>query len=152
MDEKEKRELLKSEYLHLQSVIEDFDQRALTVKTWSISFSFAALGGAFAANAPIVLLVASVSALIFWFLEGQWKTFQYAYYSRSETIEEFFAGKIQDLAPMQIGTSWRSDWNEGGIKRLLWIIRWPHVAMPHIAVFVIGLIVYVCVVKGLIQI
>jgi len=65
LDEKERRELLKAEYLHIQRVIEDFDGRAVTIKAWSISFSMVALAGSFASHTPAALLVASLSAFLF---------------------------------------------------------------------------------------
>lgn len=89
-------------------MIESFDGRMLTIKTWSVSFSLAALGGAFATDVAEVLLIASLSALMFWFIEGFWETFQYAYYGRSRTMEDYFAGQPKDLDPMQIGASWNA--------------------------------------------
>ena len=147
MNEKERRELLKSEYLHIQSVIEAFDEKVLTVKAWSITFSLAAIAGAFAADSSAVLLVASFSALIFWFLEGQWKSFQYAYYDRSEKIEKYFNGQGQThIKPMQIGSSWYANWKKGGFKRLFRMMLWPHVMLPHFAVFIVGIILFSSVV------
>lgn len=143
MDDAEKRALLKDEYLHLQKVIEDFDGRAVTIKAWSVTFSLVALVGAFASHAPVAFLVGSFSACLFWMIEGYWKTFQYAHYARTGKIERFFAGEIKELIPMQIGASWYERWKTGGMKRLLRIMFWPHVALPHILVFVLGLLLYV---------
>ena len=38
-------------------------------------------------------MVACFSALLFWYIEASWKTFQYAYYDRAWEIEEYFRGK-----------------------------------------------------------
>ena len=152
MDDKELREFLKSEYFQLQSVIEGFDKKALTVKAWSVTFSMAAVGSAFAVDSAAILIVASGSAIIFWFLEGQWKSFQYAYYKRSRKIEDFFALKIKTLTPLQIGKSWYDHWREGGLSRLYRIMCWPHVALPHVVVLFVGLVLYLCVHYGLIDI
>ena len=35
--------LLKEEYLHLQKTVEDFDQRTLTIKAWSVTTSMAGI-------------------------------------------------------------------------------------------------------------
>ena len=152
MDDHDKRTLFKDEYLHLQGVIEDFDGRMLTIKAWSVSFSLAALGGAFATDSAEVFLIASLSALMFWLIEGFWKTFQYAHYKRSGQLEDYFAGKQLDLQPMQIGRSWFIHWKKGGVKRLFRIMSWPHVALPHIAAFVLGVALYVAVMKGWIKV
>jgi len=141
----EKHELLKSEYLHLQKVIEDFDGRAVTIKAWSISFSLVALVSAFASHAAPILLVASFSALLFWIIESFWKTFQYAYYDRAGDIEEFFRGDKRDLIPLQIGVFWYKRWKSGGMRRLIRIMGWPHVALPHALIFFVGLILFVIV-------
>ena len=87
MNDTELRAALQAEYLHLQRVIEDFDARALTIKAWSITFSLAAIGGGFASGAAEMFLVSGFSALLFWYIEAMWKTFQYAYHERSSRIE-----------------------------------------------------------------
>ena len=93
MNEEQLRNALQAEYLHLQKVIEDFDGRALTIKAWSVTFSLVTIAGFFATQKPAVLMVACFSALLFWYIEASWKTFQYAYYDRAWEIEEYFRGK-----------------------------------------------------------
>jgi hypothetical protein len=134
MTEIENRDLLKAEYLHLQGVIEAFDGRALTIKAWSITFSLTSIGAAYAANAWPILIVAALSSLMFWTIEGFWKTFQYAHYDRAGKLEKYFAGEGDEPVPMQIAASWYVQWKKGGIRRLVRIMMWPHVALPHIFV------------------
>ena len=152
MDEDIKRQLLKDEYLHIQNVIESFDGRALTIKAWSISFSLAALAGAFANHSKLVFLIASLSTLLFWLIEGYWKTFQYAYYSRTGKIEKYFENESKNIVPLQIGSSWYTHWKAGGRRRLVRIMLWPHVALPHIVIFFIGLVLYFMEVLEIIEI
>jgi len=142
---------LQAEYLQLQKTIEDFDSRALTIKAWSVSFSLVAVAGAFVSNSDVVLLVASLSALLFWLLEGTWKGFQYAYYRRSKSIEAHFRGDVSLPAPFQIGTTWSASWREGGVRRIAWILTWPQVAMPHLAVCILALAIFVLVRQKVIQ-
>ncbi len=137
----DKSDLLKEEYFHLQSVIESFDQRALTIKAWSVSL--AAAIGTFASEMSWTLLVIAGSALMFWLIEGFWKSFQDAYFARTREIEDYFSGKNGDIVPMQIGRSWYKAWRQGGRKRLMRILQWPHVALPHVGVVIISLVVYV---------
>ena len=152
MEKRDRDELLKDEYLHIQSVIEEFDGRMLTIKAWSVSFSLAAFAGAFAAHAAEVLLIASLSACMFWLIEGLWKTFQYAHYYRSIQIEEYFSGKTAAIEPMQIGSSWQVHWKRGGRKRLYRIMRWPHVFLPHGVVFLLGVVLYVAAIVGVVRV
>lgn len=151
MSDEQFRAALQAEYLHLQKVIEDFDGRALTIKAWSITFSLVALVGAFASHAAAVFLVSSISALLFWFIEGSWKTFQYAYYERSGDIEEYFRGKKKIEAPFQIGTSWFRGWQSGGADRLKKIFFWPHIALPHVIVAFLGLLLFLLATTGVIK-
>src|SRR6266545_92742 len=82
LTEKQLRKLLKQEYLQLQSTIEGFDGRVLTIKAWSVTFSMMALVGAFAAHAAPALLIAVFGSCLFWWIECMWKTSQYAFYRR----------------------------------------------------------------------
>jgi len=143
MDEFTKIQLLKEEYLHLQNIIERFNGRVITIKSWSISFSLTALGSAFVSHSSLVLLIASLSSLLFWIIEGYWKTFQYAYYDRIGKIEKFFEKGTKEIVPLQIGASWYKRWKSGGLKRLVKILFWPHVALPHVIIFFIGVIFYI---------
>ena len=138
MNEEVKRELFEKEYFHIQEVIEAFDGRTLTIKAWSITASLAGLSVAFIKHVPSVLLLSALSSVMFWLLEGMWKTFQFAYYDRSGEIEAYFSGEGSNLKPMQIGGDWYRHWKEGGMKRLFRILFWPHVALPHCFVFAVG--------------
>jgi hypothetical protein len=144
--------LLAQEYLHLQGVIEGFDAKALTIKAWSVTFSLAALGAAYAAKAPAIFAVASFSALLFWLLEGYWKTFQYAYYQRNGELEKHFEGTATLSSPMQIGSVWYKKWKAGGNKRLFRIMLWPHVALPHVAVIIVGGVLLALHLSGLVTV
>ncbi len=149
MDAQQKNAFLKDEYLHLQKVIEDFDGRAVTIKAWSVSFSMVGIGGALATHTPLTMLVASLSAALFWLIEGFWKTFQDAYFERAYHIEEFFAGNGKDLVPLQISRSWHLRWKRSGSRRLFHIMSWPHVALPHAAVLLVGLVLYALHIFGI---
>jgi hypothetical protein len=142
MDETEKIKLLKDEYLHLQKAIDDFDTRVLTIKAWSITFSLVVFTAAFSYRAPAALLVGSLSACLFWIIEGMWKEFQLAYYDRAQKIEDYFAGETQDIVPMQIKTSWYKSWKNVNPKQRRKRMLWPHVALPHVVVFLLGLLLY----------
>ncbi|MCI5127469.1 MAG: hypothetical protein D3905_02455 [Candidatus Electrothrix sp. AS4_5] len=142
MKQSETKELIAQEYIHLQGVIESFDSKALTIKAWSITFSLTSIAAAYTSKNANILLIASFSALLFWLLEGSWKTFQYAYYKRTGQIEEYFREERKELKPMQITVSWYENWKKEGIKRLLRIMCWPHVALPHLIVFFAGLFLF----------
>lgn len=138
MNDTELDSALQAEYFHLQTVIEDFDSKAISIKAWSISFSLAAIVGAFAGKSSLVLFVAFISALLFWLLEAIWKSFQLGYYERSASIERHFNGEQAMVAPFQIGKTWFAHWHAGGSRAWARLLLWPHVALPHAVVALIG--------------
>jgi hypothetical protein len=138
MNDDQRNDLLKGEYIQLHRAIEEFDGRPLTIKAWSVSFSLAALVGAFISHSPAILLVSSLSACLFWFIECTWKTFQYAFYARMNEIENFYAGKAEQPAPFQIGRSWYDRWSQLGRVKMCRMLCWPHVALPHAVVAALG--------------
>src|SRR5688500_5936924 len=119
MKEEQRDQLLAQEYFQLQKTIEDFDGRALTIKAWSVTFSAAGIGLAYDKGKPTILLVAALSALVFWIVETVWKIHQRAFYDRVERIEAYFAGAPDEIFPLQISRSWFASF--GGPKRA---IRW----------------------------
>ena len=137
------RALLEKEYFHLQSVIESFDAKSLTIKAWSVSVVGAlASSGAFSGKWQL-LLFASVMSLMFWLIDSAWKTFQYANYRRIGEIEEFMRGDRANIANLQIARSWYASYKDGGIRRFRRIMCWGHVFLPHGAMFVGLLLAYI---------
>ena len=143
MTDKQCLKFLKQEYLQLQQTIEGFDGRVLTIKAWSVTFSMMALVGAFAAHAPPALLIAVFGSCLFWWIECMWKTSQYAFYRRISVLEDYFAGKGGRPDPFQIGRSWYERWSTLGVRRMFRILFWPRVALPHAAVALLGVTLYV---------
>ena len=86
-------DFLRQEYFQLQQTVESFDQRALTIKAWSVTFSMAGVATAFTNHNSSLLLVAAIASLLFWLIEGHWKLFQQAYYPRIREIEALMAGE-----------------------------------------------------------
>ncbi len=148
MNDTEIDSALQAEYFHLQTVIEDFDSKAIGIKAWSISFSLAAIVGAFAGKSSLVLFVAFISTLLFWLLEAIWKSFQLGYYERSATIERHFNGEQTLDAPFQIGNAWFRHWHAGGSRAWAKLLLWPHVALPHAVVALIGGLLFLLSVLG----
>ncbi|MDP8994386.1 MAG: hypothetical protein M3N07_05285 [Pseudomonadota bacterium] len=142
MQDEKRNDLIAQEYLQLQKVVEDYDLRVITIKAWSVTFSAAGLGAAYLQGQPVLLLISALSALVFWIVEGLWKTNQQAYYPRIKQIENYFAkGATEaELAPFSIRSAWRTAFRaKRGYRRALRIMFWPHVALPHAVVMVAAL-------------
>lgn len=141
-DQAPNMQLLEKEYFHLQSDIESFDEKSLTIKAWSVSLAGAIAGSSAFTENKMVILFAALVSLMFWFIDGAWKTFQNANYQRVREIEEFMRGEISEIENLQIAKSWNMSYHGGGIKRLLTIMFWSHVMLPHGAMFVLLSVIY----------
>ena len=71
MNKAETNSLLKDEYFQIERVILDFDQRAITIKAWSVTASMAGISASFLSDSYMLLLLASLSSIVF----GQLKDF-----------------------------------------------------------------------------
>lgn len=130
--------LLKEEYFHLNKVVQDFDQKALTIKAWSVTLSMAGMGAAFTQKAAILLLLGGFASVLFWITETLWKSFQQAHYTRIREIESCFASGTSETKPFQIGASWYQAWRQDRWRKLFRISFWPHVCLPHAIVAISG--------------
>lgn len=135
-------EILRQEYFQLQTTIESFDAKTLTIKAWSVTLSMAGIGAAYFQAKPVVLLLAAFSAFLFWIIEALWKTFQYAFYQRVYTIERYFSGETDTITAPRIAHAWSQSWHAGGTRRLMTVMMWPHVLLPHAVVAVGGVVLY----------
>jgi hypothetical protein len=75
------------EYFTLVDLVTSFDQRLLTIKGWGVTLSLASLGLGFQQDHYGLFLVAAVSGLAFWIVEGTTKFHQMRFYPRMGDIE-----------------------------------------------------------------
>lgn len=132
---------LQQEYFHLQKTVESFDERALTIKGWSVTVSMFGIGAAYLQHVPSLLLLSSASALMFWIIEALWKTFQRAFSLRLEEMEHYLNDKSpqQDFPFPYISLSWSSHWRSIPFLRVFF---WPHVLLPHLIIVLVGPALY----------
>jgi hypothetical protein len=93
IDDRERRSLLKDEYLLLQNHYEDFDRRSLTIKGWIAAGAVTALAISFGSSfryAWVLPILVAVLAAAFWYIEAYWKLFQSAIGDRIRIIEAYF--------------------------------------------------------------
>src|SRR5437868_6915089 len=95
--------LLKEEYFHLQKTVEDFDQRTLTIKAWSVTTSMVGIAASFLhSEASALSLLAALASLSFWMTEALWKEFQQCYYPRIRALERALATGNATKRPFRI--------------------------------------------------
>lgn len=78
---------LQTEYFKLVDLVTAFDQRLVTIKGWGVTLSLASLGVGFQQSHYGRFLVATVSAVAFWVVEGSTKLHQMQHYPRMREIE-----------------------------------------------------------------
>ncbi|MBR9920315.1 MAG: hypothetical protein GYB31_05690 [Bacteroidetes bacterium] len=137
-------DLLKEEYYFLQSTIEEYDKKAITIKAWSITFSLAVLATALASHEIHDLsLLSCVSAVLFWIIEGYWRIFQQSFYRRSLDIEMFLNGKkMEKFRVVNVMGSFNYN-----LKYLLKKNWWstffkPQTCLPYILISIVTLIMW----------
>ena len=137
MSATEKENLLRDEYLFLQETYEDFDQRALLIKGWSVTVSLGGLVVGLQYGKPYIWAIAALAGVLFWTIEAMWKGFQYCFSPRIQEIEAHFRGeaKYSEIKPLQIYSSWFEAYQEqsGGVARdLIQSAFLPLVFLPHV--------------------
>jgi hypothetical protein len=136
--------LLRDEYLLIQKQYEDFDGRIMTIKGWSATVGFAAIGAGFQYTKYLWLVAAGICAT-FWILEAIWKTLQYCYSERIKWLERAFeTGRFNEIQPFQIYTEWSSAFSETGWGAALREnMTLGVVFFPHIVAVVAGPLIFV---------
>ncbi len=135
---------IKEEYFYLHSQIEEFDKKALQIKQWSVTIAIAGIGTAYWKGVAELLLLSSLSALLFWFLETQWKLFQQSHLGRIRVIERYLRFPVKEFAPLQIHTYWNRCYKKTlrGFKCFFTVLAWRAVWIPHGAIAVAGVALY----------
>ncbi|MGA8046925.1 MAG: hypothetical protein WCA30_11740, partial [Dermatophilaceae bacterium] len=81
------RQDLLQEYYAILEVVSGFDQRAMTIKGWSVTLSLAALGLGFQQGHYALFALGAVTGIGFWLIEAMTKRHQLRYYARMRDIE-----------------------------------------------------------------
>jgi|SRR5271165_956870 len=136
----EDRSLLKEEYFQLQNAVEEFDQRGLTIKAWSVTTSMVGIATSFLySDAVFLCLLSAFASLSFWITEAYWKYFQQCYYPCIREIEMALRAPQHQIAPLQINTSWsKANAKYREDRFLIKILLWPQIMLPHVLVALVG--------------
>jgi len=152
-------EALLKEYYEILKIVGAFDARLLTVKGWGVTLSLAALAWGFQYGHYGLFLVAALSGLGFWLIEGVMKRHQMRYYLRMREIEvlqyqraldqdakEFSSPRIDSswsYAAVLYGGKHTPGYHPVPVRgprqayRYAWFF--PHVFMPHLVSVIAGL-------------
>jgi len=153
---------LEREYYAIVKAVSDLDARVLTVKGWGVTLSLAALAWGFQYTHYGMFLVAALSGLSFWLIEGAFKRHQMRYYLRMREIEVLEFGRAQEegsgrRSSPRIDWGWREAARVYAGKaprdepvpltgrRLSYYLAWflPHVMFPHVISLIGGVALFV---------
>jgi hypothetical protein len=138
---KNRVDVLKSEYIMLEGFYEDIDRRCFTIKSWSITVAVGAIGAGLIYGKEVLLWVALVSALVFWYIEAKWRGLSYFFANRIKQIEASFRdGSFKKLTPLQVYSEWSKEFEEARDQTLNYIFK-PLTPMPHMVIAIVSLII-----------
>ena len=145
MTEQQKIDFLKEEYFYLQKQCDEYDNRALIIKSWSLTASLAGIVTGYTENAPSIFLISALCSILFWIIESLWKSFQSVIYKRLRKIEDYFynKGDLTSLRIPYVTGSWNYNYSKMTWNDRCKIAWRPNVFLPHLIIFIVGLLLYV---------
>ena len=134
-------ELLKDEYVLLQTAYEDMDGKGLTIKNWAITVALAIVGTSYLNDNKNLLWLALAASLMFWYLEAYWRGLSHFFAVRIQEIEKAIqAGTWEQELPLQVYSSWDKEFNKTHDQTFRYMFKraslLPHILIPF---FILGL-------------
>jgi hypothetical protein len=166
---------LQAEYAKLVEIVNAFDQRLLTIKSWGVTLSLTSLGLGFQQDHYGLFLVAAASGVSFWTLEATTKRHQIRHYPRMGDIEFIAYELFGQTTPSGPASSPLIDWawhtadprvrkvdSKGDPRRprprpnmqqgrLLRPWRFTNVLFPHLVAVVLGAVLFVLGLLGVFE-
>jgi hypothetical protein len=164
-------DFLIKEYFTLVDAVNQYDKALITVKGWGVTLSLVALGFGFQYQHSGFFLIAAVSGLGFWAIEGVMKRHQLRYYVRMREIEvrtfDLKSGESSWIPSPQIDWGWTiapgyfknkikgtppppQRYGKKPFYRLSWL--GPTVSLPHAISVVVGGILFLLGVSHILNI
>lgn len=147
MDKNTRLDLLKSEYVMLQEFYEDIDHRGLTIKGWCVTVAVAGIGAGVAYQSSILFLAVTITALLFWYLEGYWRGLSFFFSRRILEIEGAIReGEWTETIPLQVYHTWDRAYQQHGDQTWRYMFKraslWPHVlvALGSLVMYIASLL------------
>ncbi len=124
-------DLMKDEYVMLQTMYEDMDSKGLTIKNWAITVALAIIGTSILNDKKNLLWLALGSSVMFWYLEAYWRGLSHFISVRIKEIEVAIQkGTWEKELPLQLYSSWTNEYKNKGDQTLRYLIK-PASLLPH---------------------
>lgn len=135
MESNKLAELLKDEYVMLQTAYEDMDGKGLTIKNWAITVALAIIGTSYLNHNKDLLWLALAASLVFWYLEAYWRGLSHFFAVRIKEIEKAFQnGTWEKELPLQVYSSWSKEYEKVHDQTFRYMFKraslLPHVLIP----------------------
>ena len=148
MDKNKRADLLKDEYVMLQSFYEEMDTKGLNIKYWTITIAGAAIVAGIQSRSSLILAVAFGASLMFWYLEAYWRGLSHFFVARINEIEAFFKDEESSkAAPLQFYNKWREEYAKSGDQTFRYIMK-TTVVIPHAIIAVLSLVILILSLYG----
>jgi len=147
------RDEAEREYYFLQAEVGRFDELSHGIKNWSITVSFALIAAAFDRGKPELFVVASIAACLFWVTEARWKRYQKVHIERIKVLERYFEMARPDYSGPRINAAFVEHLKvtKSLLKAELAIMWLQNVRLPHLFIFLGGLLLYSLSITGLLD-
>jgi hypothetical protein len=134
--DKDQRAQLLQEYYNIATFVQAYDGHFLSIKSWGITVSGAAIGVGFSQdllrNQVGVFFIALVLSTAFWLTEVRFKLIQLAHVYRQSALEQSLREDIYIKTPAILESYGMGMTVDRERKRWRSVIFWPHVMLPHI--------------------
>jgi hypothetical protein len=142
MTDDKKIELLKDEYVMLQKLYEDIDNKGLTIKNWAITVTVAVIGAAAIQGEKNLLWLAAAASLVFWYLEAHWRGLSHFFSTRILQIEGLLQQEnLENVTPLQFYNTWNTEYKRSHDQTLRFAFK-AETFLPHAIIPVLVVILY----------
>lgn len=132
MGSQTRREEMFAEYYKLWDFVQGYDNVFLSIKTWGVTLSSAAIGLAFIQSSVPTFLIAFFLALSFWLTETRYKLFQLTHLLRVVELEDALRDNLEIQAPRIYHAFGEESANNARVRRWRLVMFWPQVMLPHL--------------------
>ena len=135
MDANKLADLLKDEYIMLQTLYEDMDSKGLTIKNWAITVALAIIGTSFLNDKKNLLWLAFGASFVFWYLEAYWRGLSHFFAVRIQEIEMAIqSGNWEKELPLQVYSTWSKEYDKVHDQTFAYMFKrasfLPHAVIP----------------------
>jgi hypothetical protein len=135
-------DLLKDEYIMLQTLYEDMDGKGLTIKNWAITVALAIIGTGILNHNKNLLWLAFGASFIFWYLEAYWRGLSHFFAVRIQNIEATIKnGTWEKELPLQVYSTWSEEYKRSKDQTFRYMFKRASL-LPHAVIPIFILIIY----------